>query len=240
MADKIYPGAANALSGIARDNMIVMAGGFGLCGMPAMLIEALRDTGVRGLTCVSNNAGTDGQGLALLLETGQIRKMISSYVGENKVFAELYLSGDLQLEFCPQGTLAERCRAGGAGIGGFYTRTGAGTLVAKGKETKVIGGEEHILEMGIVADLSLVKAELADEDGNLIYRKTARNFNPDMAMGGKVTIAEVEKIVPTGTLDPDMIHTPGIFVQRVVQTTKSKQIERATTRSRLPTTGGDQ
>lgn len=235
MTQKIYASAAAALDGVAKDNMTVMAGGFGLCGMPALLIEALCATGVQNLTCVSNNAGTEGEGLWHLLKSGQIRKMISSYVGDNKLFAELYLSGQIDLEFTPQGTLAERCRAGGAGIAGFYTRTGVGTLAAQGKETKDIDGVPHILESAIVADIALVKAEVADEAGNLIYRKTARNFNPDMAMGGRVTIAEVEKIVPAGELDPDHIHTPGIFVKRIVKTSATKKIENLTTRARPST-----
>ncbi len=231
MTRKIYPDAASALDGVAKDGMIVMAGGFGLCGMPSSLIEALRDTGVQNLTCVSNNAGTEGEGLWQLLQTRQIKKMISSYVGENKLFAEQYLSSQIELEFAPQGTLAERCRAGGAGIAGFYTRTGVGTLAAEGKEVKHFDGVPHVLERAIVADIALVKAEVADEEGNLVYRKTARNFNPDMAMGGRVTIAEVEEIVPAGTIDADHIHTPGIFVQRVVKTTATKKIENLTTRS---------
>ena len=230
MIQKIYPSAASALADIAADNMTVMAGGFGLCGMPASLIEALRDTGVHGLTCISNNAGTVGKGLALLLETHQIKKMIASYVGDNQVFARQYLDGSLELEFTPQGTLAERCRAGGAGIAGFYTRTGVGTLIAEGKEVRSFGGLLHILETGLISDLSLVKAEIADEEGNLVYRKTAQNFNPDMAMAGRITVAEVEKIVPAGSLDPDTIHTPGIFVDRIVLTDKEKQIENLTTR----------
>lgn len=229
MSGKVFPGADQALAGLIRDGMTIMAGGFGLCGMPSDLIGALRDTGARDLTCVSNNAGIEGEGLWNLLKTRQIRKMMSSYVGDNKLFASQYLTGDLEIEFIPQGTLAERCRAGGAGIGAFYTRTGVGTTLAEGKETREIDGDTFVLEFGIKADIALVKAEIADEDGNLIYRKTARNFNPDMAMGGVVTIAEVETIVPVGTLDPDHIHTPGVFVQRVVQTTVPKRIERITT-----------
>ncbi len=232
MARKVFQSPDAALAGIVADGMMVMVGGFGLCGMPESLIVALRDTGARRLTCVSNNAGIDGAGLSLLLETRQIAKMISSYVGNNRLFEEQYLKGEIDLEFCPQGTLAERCRAGGAGIGAFYTRTGAGTLVADGKAQMEIGGKSHILETSLRADIALIKAEIADEDGNLIYRKTAQNFNPDMAMGGILTIAEVERIVPTGTLDPDHIHTPGIFVQRVVQTRHPKRIERETTRAR--------
>lgn len=232
MDGKIYETAAEAVSGLVSDGMTVMAGGFGLCGMPSDLIAALRASGVRGLTCVSNNAGIEGEGLWQLLETRQISKMISSYVGDNTLFAEQYLSGELAVEFVPQGTLAERCRAGGAGIGAFYTRTGVGTALGEGKETREIGGETYLLEFGIRADLALVKAEIADEEGNLVFRKTARNFNPDMAMGGRVTIAEVETIVPVGSIDPDHIHTPGIFVQRVVKTTAPKRIERVTTRDR--------
>lgn len=233
MASKIYENADKALLGMVKDGMTIMAGGFGLCGMPASLIYALRDTGAQNLTCVSNNAGIEGEGLWLLLQTRQIKKMMSSYVGDNKLFAEQYLSGDLEIEFIPQGTLAERCRAGGAGIGAFYTRTGFGTTLAEGKETRDINGEPHILEYGIKADIALVKAERADEEGNLVYRKTARNFNPDMAMGGKITIAEVEEIVPTGSIDPDHIHTPGIFVQRIVKTKNTKKIERVTSRERV-------
>lgn len=233
MASKLYKSPSAALSGIVNDGMTIMAGGFGLCGMPASLIHALRDTGAKNLTCVSNNAGIEGEGLWLLLKTRQINKMMSSYVGDNKLFAEQYLAGDLEIEFIPQGTLAERCRAGGAGIGAFYTRTGVGTTLAEGKETREIDGEPHVLEYGIKADIALVKAERADEEGNLVFRKTARNFNPDMAIGGKVTVAEVEEIVPVGTLDPDHIHTPGIFVQRIVKTEASKKIERVTNREKV-------
>ena len=229
---KVFESAAQALDGVVADGITVMAGGFGLCGMPATLIEALRDTGVKDLTCVSNNAGVDGAGLALLLETRQISKMISSYVGENKLFAEQYLKGEIELEFAPQGTLAERCRAGGAGLAAFYTPTGVGTAVAEGKEVRDFDGVPHVMEYGLVADLALIKAETADEAGNLIYRKTARNFNPNMAMGGRITIAEVERIVPTGALDPDHIHTPGIFVQRIVLTRHEKQIEKRVTRQK--------
>ena len=232
MAVKLFKSPDHALADIVKDGMTIMAGGFGLCGMPSSLIKALRDTGARNLTCVSNNAGTEGEGLWLLLQTRQIKKMMSSYVGDNKLFAEQYLSGDLEIEFVPQGTLAERCRAGGAGVGAFYTRTGVGTSLGENKEMRIINGEQHILEYGINADIALVKAECADEEGNLIYRKTARNFNPDMAMGGKVTIAEVETIVPVGTLDPDQIHTPGIFVQRIVKTQSKKKIERVTSREK--------
>ena len=212
--------------------MLVMAGGFGLCGLPESLIYALQATGVSGLTVVSNNAGVDGVGLARLIDSGQIKKMISSYVGNNKTFEKAYLEGRVELEFSPQGTMAERIRAGGAGVPGFYTRTGVGTLVAEGKEHKEFDGETYILERGIRADLSLVCAEIADTEGNLIYRKTARNFNPVMATAGEIAIAEVEKIVPAGDLDPDHIHTPGIFVQRIVKAACPKRIEFVTNRER--------
>ncbi|MFI4891023.1 MAG: CoA transferase subunit A [Steroidobacterales bacterium] len=232
-SSKVYPDALSALRDVLRDGMTVMSGGFGACGVPENLIAAVRDLGVRGLTVVSNNAGLDGFGLGILLQTHQIAKMISSYVGENKEFERQYLAGELQLEFNPQGTLAERIRAGGAGILGFYTRTGAGTLVAEGKETRVVNGETYILESGLVADVSLVKAWRGDTEGNLVYRKTARNFNPPMATAGRVTIAEVEELVEPGTLDPDNIHTPGIFVQRIVQGKNySRLIEKLTVRSR--------
>jgi 3-oxoacid CoA-transferase subunit A len=230
---KVYPDAATALKGVVRDGMTVMSGGFGLCGIPENLILALRDSGVKGLTVVSNNAGVDDAGLGLLLKSRQVRKMISSYVGENKEFERQYLTGELELEFTPQGTLAERVRAGGAGIWGFYTRTGAGTLVAEGKEQRVIDGDTWVLERGIVADLAIVKAWRGDTEGNLIYRRTARNFNPMMATAGRVVIAEVEELVKTGTLDPDQIHTPGIFVQRIIRGPHySKQIENRTVRKR--------
>ena len=232
MANKVYKNAAEALEGVTFDGMMVMAGGFGLCGIPENLIAALRDTGVKGITAVSNNAGVDGFGLGLLLETRQIRKMISSYVGENKEFERQYLSGELELEFNPQGTLAERCRAGGAGIPGFYTKTGVGTVIADGKEHREFNGETYILETGLVADLSIVKAQKGDAQGNLIFNKTARNFNPMMAMAGKVTVAEVEELVPTGSLDPDEIHLPGIFVQRIFQGSFEKRIEQRTVRKR--------
>ncbi len=231
MTNKIHPSAASALAGVVADGQTLAVGGFGLCGIPEALIAALRDTGVTGLTCVSNNAGVDGFGLGLLLETRQIKKMISSYVGENKLFAQQYLSGELELEFAPQGTLAERLRAGGAGIPAFFTATGVGTVVADGKEVREFDGRKYVMERGIVADVALVKAWKADEAGNLIYRKTARNFNPMCATAGKVTIAEVEEIVPVGALDPDQIHTPGIFVQRLVlNATPEKRIEQRTTR----------
>jgi 3-oxoacid CoA-transferase subunit A len=231
MANKLYNDAQSALDGLLFDGMTVMAGGFGLCGIPENLIAALRDSGVRNLTCISNNAGVDDFGLGLLLRTRQIAKMVSSYVGENKEFERQYLSGELALEFNPQGTLAERIRAGGAGIPGFYTRTGVGTLVAEGKEHKDFGGETYILETGLVADLAIVKAWKADPYGNLVYRKTARNFNPMMATAGKVTVAEVEELVEPGELDPDCIHTPGVFVQRlIVGKEYEKRIEQRTTR----------
>ena len=232
-ATKVYADARAALNGILSDGMTIMSGGFGLCGIPENLINALRDSGVRELTVISNNAGVDEWGLGLLLKSKQIAKMISSYVGENKEFERQYLSGELQLEFNPQGTLAERIRAGGAGIFGFYTRTGAGTLVAEGKEQRVVNGDTYILETGLTADVSLVKAWKGDTEGNLIYRKTARNFNPMMATAGRITIAEVEHLVQPGELDPDQIHTPGIFVQRIIQGTNYvKAIEQRTVRKR--------
>jgi len=238
MANKIYPDAAAALSGVVSDGITVMSGGFGLCGIPEKLIAALKTSGVKGLTVISNNAGVDGFGLGQLLETRQIAKMISSYVGENKEFERQYLSGELELEFNPQGTLAERIRAGGAGIPGFYTRTGVGTLVADGKEHKDFGGETYILETGLVADLAIVKAWKADPYGNLVYRKTARNFNPQMATAGRITIAEVEELVEPGALDPDAIHTPGIYVQRlVIGTNYEKRIEQRTIRERTGEAG---
>ena len=215
MANKVYKDAKWALEGVLRDGMMVMCGGFGLVGIPDKLIQAMRDAGVKDLTCVSNNAGVDGAGLGLLLESGQIKKMISSYVGENKTFAQLYLAGKLELEFNPQGTLAERCRAGGAGIPAFYTKTGFGTLVAEGKETKVFDGQEYVMERGLFGDLALVKAWKGDTSGNLVYRKSARNFNPMMATAAKMCIAEVEELVPVGALDPDHIHTPAVFVKRI-------------------------
>jgi 3-oxoacid CoA-transferase subunit A len=232
MASKVYKSAKEALEGLTFDGMTVMAGGFGLCGIPENLILALRDSGAKDLTVISNNAGVDDFGLGLLLKTRQIKKMISSYVGENKEFERQYLSGELELEFNPQGTLAERCRAGGAGIPGFYTKTGVGTIVAEGKEHRAFNGETYILETGLVADLSIVKAEKADTQGNLVFNKTARNFNPPMAMAGKVTIAEVEEIVPTGDIDPDHIHLPGIFVQRIIKGRFEKRIEQRTVRKR--------
>ncbi|WP_339932035.1 CoA transferase subunit A [uncultured Brevundimonas sp.] len=229
---KIFPDAASALEGLTFDGMTVMSGGFGLCGIPEKLIAALRDSGTKGLTVISNNAGVDGFGLGQLLETKQIAKMISSYVGENKEFERQYLAGELQLEFNPQGTLAERIRAGGAGIPAFFVKTGVGTLVAEGKEERMFGGERYIMETGLLADLSIIKAWKADERGNLVFRKTARNFNPMMATAGKVTVVEVEEIVPTGSLDPDGIHTPGIYIDRIVQTVSEKRIEQRTVRQR--------
>ena len=228
---KVYESAGAALEGLLFDGMTVMSGGFGLCGIPENLIVALRDSGVKGITAISNNAGVDDFGLGLLLQTRQIRKMISSYVGENQTFERQYLSGELELEFNPQGTLAERIRAGGAGIPGFYTKTGVGTLIAEGKELKEFDGELYVLERGLKADLALVKAWKGDEAGNLVYRKTARNFNPMMATAGKATVAEVEKLVPLGALDPDCIHTPGIFVQRIIEGPRyEKRIENRTVR----------
>ena len=228
---KVYASASAALEGLLFDGMTVMSGGFGLCGIAVNLILALRDSGVKGITAISNNAGVDDFGLGLLLQTRQIRKMISSYVGENQTFERQYLSGELELEFNPQGTLAERIRAGGAGIPGFYTKTGVGTLIAEGKEHKEFDGELYVLERGLTADLALVKAWKGDDAGNLVYRKTARNFNPMMATAGKVTVAEVEELVPIGALDPDRVHTPGIFVQRIIQGPRyEKRIENRTVR----------
>jgi len=233
MVDKIRPNAAAALDGLLFDGMTIMSGGFGLCGIPGVLIAALRDSGVKKLTVISNNAGVDGYGLGVLLETRQIAKMVSSYVGENKLFATQYLSGELQLEFNPQGTLAERIRAGGAGIPAFYTRTGVGTVIADGKDVREFDGELFVMERGLVADLSLIHAHTADSEGNLVYRKTARNFNPMMATAGKVTVAQVENIVPAGSIDPDHIHTPGIYVKRMVAVPGvEKRIEQRTTRPR--------
>ncbi len=228
---KVMKNAVEALAGLLKDGMVIAAGGFGLCGIPEHCIDAIKLSGVMGLTVISNNAGVDGFGLGKLMEKGQIKKMISSYVGENKLFAEMYLSGKLEVEFNPQGTLAERLRAGGAGIAGFYTKTGVGTLVADGKEMREFGGQKYILERGLVADLAIVKAQRGDAEGNLVYRKTARNFNPLCAMSGKVTVAEVEELVPVGKIDPDTIHTPGIFVQRLFKGEHfEKRIEQRTTR----------
>ena len=233
MANKIYANAAAALDGLLRDDLLIACGGFGLCGVPERLIDAVRDAGVKGLTFASNNAGIDNEGIGKLLRTRQVRKMISSYVGENKEFERQYLSGELEVEFCPQGTLAERMRAGGAGIPGFYTKTGVGTLVADGKEVKNFDGQDYILERGIFADLSLVKAWKADKSGNVVFRKTARNFNVPAATCGKVCVVEVEEIVPTGSLDPDAIHLPGVYVQRLVLGAPyDKKIEFRTTRAR--------
>lgn len=229
---KIFPDVASALDGLTFDGMTVMSGGFGLCGIPEKLIAGLRDSGVKGITVISNNAGVDGFGLGQLLETRQIARMISSYVGENKEFERQYLAGELQLEFNPQGTLAERIRAGGAGIPAFFTATGVGTLVAEGKEVRNFNGRDYVMETGLVADLAIVKAWKADGRGNLQFRKTARNFNPMMATAGKVTVVEVEHIVPTGSLDPDHIHTPGIYVDRIVLTESEKRIEQRTVRER--------
>lgn len=229
----IYSDAASALSGVLRDGMTICAGGFGLCGIPERLIDAIEASGVRDLTVVSNNAGIDGVGLGKLLRSRQIRKMISSYVGENKEFERQYLAGELEVEFCPQGTLAERVRAGGAGIPGFYTRTGVGTLVAEGKEVREFDGQAYVLERGIKADLSIIKGWKADEAGNLVFRKTARNFNQPMATASHMTVAEVEEIVPVGSLDPDCIHVPGIYIKRLMLGAPyDKQIEFRTTRAR--------
>ncbi|WP_417461422.1 CoA transferase subunit A [Kordiimonas sp.] len=227
---KVFDSAEKALDGLLFDGMTVMAGGFGLCGIPENLIAALHKAGTRDMTVISNNCGVDGFGLGVLLDAKQIKKMVSSYVGENKEFERQYLTGELELEFNPQGTLAERIRAGGAGIPGFYTKTGVGTLIAEGKEHKDFGGETYIMETGLTADLSIVKAWKGDTEGNLIFRKTARNFNPMMATAGRITVAEVEELVKPGELDPDHIHTPGIFVQRIVEGTFEKRIEQRTVR----------
>ena len=232
---KVYGSAAEALDGVLFDGMLIAAGGFGLCGIPELLIAAIRDAGTKDLTVASNNAGVDDFGLGVLLQTKQVKKMMSSYVGENKEFMRQYLGGELELEFNPQGTLAERMRAGGAGIPGFYTKTGVGTQIAEGKEVKTFDGEDYILERGIFADLSIVKAWKADETGNLVFRKTARNFNPPAAMCGKVCVVEVEEIVPTGSLDPDTIHLPGVYVHRLIQGEHEKRIEQRTTRARQDT-----
>ncbi len=230
--NKIYPSASAALDGLVRDGQTFAVGGFGLCGIPEALIAALRDTGVQQLTCISNNAGVDGFGLGLLLESRQIKKMISSYVGENKEFERQYLAGELELEFVPQGTLAEKLRAGGAGIPAFFTKTGVGTIVTEGKELREFNGDTYVMEHALTADVALVKAWKADQSGNLVYRLTARNFNPMVATAGKITIVEVEEIVENGALDPDHIHTPGIFVDRIVlNATPEKRIEQRTIRS---------
>ncbi|MFD2134807.1 CoA transferase subunit A [Novosphingobium resinovorum] len=233
--NKIYPSAEAALEGVLKDGLLIASGGFGLCGIPERLLDAIRDAGVKDLTFASNNAGIDNEGIGKLLRTKQVKKMISSYVGENKEFERQFLAGELEVEFCPQGTLAERMRAGGAGIPGFYTKTGVGTQVAEGKEVKQFRGEDYILEEGIFADLSIVKAWKADATGNVVFRKTARNFNVPAATCGKVCVVEVEEIVPTGSLDPDAIHLPGVFVQRiVVGAPYDKKIEFTTTRERRP------
>ena len=230
---KVYPDARAALAGLLKDGMMIMAGGFGLCGIPEQLILAIRDSGVKNLTVVSNNCGIDGVGLGLLLDTRQIKKMISSYVGENKTFAQQYLADELEIEFNPQGTLAERIRAGGAGIPAFFTRTGAGTQIAKGKEEREFEGERYIMERGLIADLSIVHAWMGDTEGNLVYRKTARNFNPIMATAAKVTVAEVEHLVKPGEINPDHIITPGVFVKRMVHVPNAaKRIEQRTVRKR--------
>ena len=229
---KVYPDAKSALDGLLHDGMFIAAGGFGLCGIPELLIEAIKEAGTQNLTIASNNAGVDGFGLGVLLATRQVKKMISSYVGENAEFMRQYLSGELELEFNPQGTLAERMRAGGAGIPGFYTKTGVGTVIAEGKEVKVFDGKEYILERGIVSDLSIVKAWKADPSGNLVFRKTARNFNAPAATCGKVCVAEVEEIVPLGSLDPDKIHVPGIYVHRIIAGPHEKRIEQRTVRKK--------
>ncbi|MFC0170114.1 CoA transferase subunit A [Pseudoduganella danionis] len=230
--NKVYPDAASALAGVVQDNQTIAVGGFGLCGIPEALIAALRDSGVKGLTAISNNAGVDGFGLGQLLETRQIKKMIASYVGENKEFARQYLAGELELEFTPQGTLAEKLRAGGAGIPAFFTKTGVGTIVAEGKEIREFDGEQYVMERSLVADVSLVKAWKADKAGNLVFRKTARNFNPNAAMAGKITIVEVEQLVEVGEIDPDAVHLPSIFVHRiVVNATPEKRIEQRTVRA---------
>ncbi|WP_397592296.1 CoA transferase subunit A [Sphingorhabdus sp.] len=235
MAKKLFPDAKSALEGVLKNDMLIASGGFGLCGLPERLLDAVRDSGVTGLTFVSNNAGIDNEGIGKLLRTKQVKKMISSYVGENKEFERQYLAGELEVEFCPQGTLAERMRAGGAGIPGFYTKTGVGTLVAENKEVKVFGGEEYILEYGIFADLSIIKAWKADESGNLVFRKTARNFNLPAATCGKICVVEVEEVVPIGSLDPDSIHLPGVYVQRmIVGAPYDKKIEFRTVREREP------
>jgi len=232
--NKVYPDAKAALAGLLKDGMVIMAGGFGLCGIPGTLISAIRNSGVKNLTVISNNAGVDGIGLGELLDTRQIRKMISSYVGENKMFAQQYLAGELEIEFNPQGTLAERIRAGGAGIPAFYTKTGAGTAIAQGKDEREFNGEKYVMERGLLADLAIVHAWKGDTEGNLVFRKTARNFNPMMATAGRLTIAEVEHLVQPGELDPDLIHTPGIFVHRIVHVPDApKRIENRTVRKRV-------
>ena len=230
--NKLYPSAKEALTGILKDGQTIAVGGFGLCGIPEALIAAVRDLGTKDLTCISNNAGVDGFGLGMLLQTRQVRRMIASYVGENKEFERQYLAGELELEFTPQGTLAERLRAGGAGIPAFFTKAGVGTIVADGKELREFDGEQYIMERALVPEVSLVKAYIADRSGNLIFSKTARNFNPPVAMAGKITVVEVEKIVENGTLDPENIHLPGIYVHRIViNATPEKRIEQRTVRA---------
>ncbi|MDQ2987508.1 MAG: CoA transferase subunit A [Pseudomonadota bacterium] len=230
---KVYPDAASALADIVKDGHTIAVGGFGLCGIPEALIAALRDSGVKNLTAISNNAGIDGFGLGQLLSTRQIKRMIASYVGENKEFERQYLAGELELEFTPQGTLAEKLRAGGSGIPAFFTKTGVGTIVAEGKEVREFDGEQYVMERSLVADVSLVKAYMADKSGNLVYNKTARNFNPNVAMAGKITVVEVEKLVEVGEIDPDQVHTPGIFVHRiVVNANPEKRIEQRTLRAK--------
>ncbi len=240
---KVFPDAKTALAGTIKDGMTLMSGGFGLCGIPEELIEAVRDLGAKNLTVISNNAGVDGIGLGVLLETKQIKKMVSSYVGENKLFAQQFLSGELELEFNPQGTLAERIRAGGAGIPAFFTKTGVGTIIAEGKEVREFDGEQYVMERGLTADISLIHAWKGDTEGNLVYRKTARNFNPMMATAGKLTIAQVEHLFHPGEIDPDEIHTPGIYIQRIVRVSDAKKhIEQRTTRKHTSppaATGGD-
>jgi 3-oxoacid CoA-transferase subunit A len=243
--NKVYADARSALAGLLKDGMTIMAGGFGLCGIPESLIFAIRDSGVKNLTVVSNNCGVDGKGLGVLLDTRQIKKMIASYVGENKTFAQQYLAGELEIEFNPQGTLAERIRAGGAGIPAFFTRTGVGTQIAKGKDEREFDGHRYVMERGLVADLSIVHAYMGDTEGNLVYRKTARNFNPPMATAGKVTVAEVEHLVRPGEIDPDRIITPGVYVQRIVHVPNAvKHIEQRTVRKReksaAPAGAGDE
>jgi 3-oxoacid CoA-transferase subunit A len=233
MAKKLFPDAKSALQGVLKNDMLIASGGFGLCGLPERLLDAVRDSGVTGLTFVSNNAGIDNEGIGKLLRTKQVKKMIASYVGENKEFERQYLAGELEVEFCPQGTLAERMRSGGAGIPGFYTKTGVGTLVAEGKDVKEFGGAEYILEHGIFADLSIIKAWKADESGNLVFRKTARNFNLPAATCGKICVVEVEELVPVGSLDPDCIHLPGVYVQRmIIGAPYDKKIEFRTVREK--------
>jgi len=238
--NKVYPTATAALDGLIHDGQLLAVGGFGLCGIPEALIDALRDTGCRDLTVISNNAGVDGLGLGRLLETRQIRKMVSSYVGENKEFERQYLAGELEVEFTPQGTIAEKLRAGGAGIPAFFTKTGVGTLVAEGKETREFDGELFLMERALVPEVSLVKAHTADRSGNLVFRRTARNFNPAVAMAGKITIVEVEHLVETGALDPDAVHLPGIYVHRIVHNPNpQKRIEKRTVTERTPSTDKD-